>query len=151
MIQRCIDAPDSLRFDIFYALSDNRWGYRDVEHAPVPHGSEQIAHHLLHARFGLGREVTFDVAAPESLAEQEVIGFAEEQQRIGLVLLDLLPRAPAVALLAPAQVGIDRLPVEHESRRKPADDRDERGTVRLARGDELERHQDEAYCAARVA
>jgi nucleoside-diphosphate-sugar epimerase len=33
MIERCIDAPDSLRFDIFYALSDNRWGYRDVEHA----------------------------------------------------------------------------------------------------------------------
>jgi nucleoside-diphosphate-sugar epimerase len=33
MIERCIDAPDSLRFDIFYALSDNRWGYRDLEHA----------------------------------------------------------------------------------------------------------------------
>jgi nucleoside-diphosphate-sugar epimerase len=33
MIQRCIDAPDSLRFDIFYALSNNRWGYRDLEHA----------------------------------------------------------------------------------------------------------------------
>ena len=33
MIERCIDAPDSLRFDIFYVLSNNRWGYRDLEHA----------------------------------------------------------------------------------------------------------------------
>jgi nucleoside-diphosphate-sugar epimerase len=33
MIERCIDAPDSLRFDVFYVLSANRWGYRDLEHA----------------------------------------------------------------------------------------------------------------------
>jgi nucleoside-diphosphate-sugar epimerase len=33
MIERCIDAPESLRFDIYYALSNNRWGYRDLEHA----------------------------------------------------------------------------------------------------------------------
>jgi nucleoside-diphosphate-sugar epimerase len=33
MIDRCIEAPDSLRFDIFYALSNNRWGYRDLEHS----------------------------------------------------------------------------------------------------------------------
>jgi nucleoside-diphosphate-sugar epimerase len=33
MIERCIDAPDSLRFDIFFVLSNNRWGYRDLEHA----------------------------------------------------------------------------------------------------------------------
>ena len=33
MIERCIDAPDNLRFDIFYVLSNNRWGYRDLEHA----------------------------------------------------------------------------------------------------------------------
>jgi nucleoside-diphosphate-sugar epimerase len=33
MIERCIEAPDSLRFDIFYVLSNNRWGYRDLEHA----------------------------------------------------------------------------------------------------------------------
>jgi nucleoside-diphosphate-sugar epimerase len=33
MIERCIDAPDSLRFDLFYVLSNNRWGYRDLEHA----------------------------------------------------------------------------------------------------------------------
>jgi nucleoside-diphosphate-sugar epimerase len=33
MVERCIEAPDSLRFDIFYVLSNNRWGYRDLEHA----------------------------------------------------------------------------------------------------------------------
>ena len=33
MIERCTDAPESLRFDIFYALSNNRWSYRDLEHA----------------------------------------------------------------------------------------------------------------------
>jgi nucleoside-diphosphate-sugar epimerase len=33
MIERCIEAPPSLKFDIFYALSNNRWGYRDLEHA----------------------------------------------------------------------------------------------------------------------
>ncbi len=32
MIERCIDAPKSLRFDIVYVLSNNRWGYRDLEH-----------------------------------------------------------------------------------------------------------------------
>jgi nucleoside-diphosphate-sugar epimerase len=33
MIATCIEAPDSLRFDVFYVVSDNRWSYRDVEHA----------------------------------------------------------------------------------------------------------------------
>jgi nucleoside-diphosphate-sugar epimerase len=33
MVERCIEAPGSLRFDVFYALSKNRWGYRDLEHA----------------------------------------------------------------------------------------------------------------------
>jgi nucleoside-diphosphate-sugar epimerase len=33
MIERCVEAPPDLRFDIFYALSNNRWGYRDLEHA----------------------------------------------------------------------------------------------------------------------
>ena len=32
ILHRCIDAPDSLRYDIFMATSDNRWGYRDLEH-----------------------------------------------------------------------------------------------------------------------
>ena len=33
MVERCIEAPESLRFDIFYAVSDNRWSYRDLEHS----------------------------------------------------------------------------------------------------------------------
>jgi len=33
MIDLCLKAPASLRFDIFYATSDNRWGYRDLTHA----------------------------------------------------------------------------------------------------------------------
>jgi len=33
MVERCIVAPPSVHFDIFYAVSDNRWGYRDIEHA----------------------------------------------------------------------------------------------------------------------
>lgn len=30
---RCIEAPDSIRFDIFYGVSDNRLSYRDWMHA----------------------------------------------------------------------------------------------------------------------
>lgn len=33
LIERCIEAPEALKFDTFYAVSNNRWGYRDVEHA----------------------------------------------------------------------------------------------------------------------
>ncbi|MBT5876374.1 MAG: NAD(P)-dependent oxidoreductase [Candidatus Latescibacteria bacterium] len=33
MIQRCIDAPSDLDFEIFYAVSNNKWSYRDIEHA----------------------------------------------------------------------------------------------------------------------
>jgi len=33
MIQRCIDAPESVRFEIFYVVSNNRWRHRDIERA----------------------------------------------------------------------------------------------------------------------
>jgi nucleoside-diphosphate-sugar epimerase len=33
MLATCIEAPASLRFDVFYVVSNNRWSYRDVEHA----------------------------------------------------------------------------------------------------------------------
>ncbi len=33
MVEKCIEAPDSVRFDIFFAVSNNKWGYRDVSHA----------------------------------------------------------------------------------------------------------------------
>jgi len=32
-LELCIAAPATLKFDVFYAVSDNRWGYRDLEHA----------------------------------------------------------------------------------------------------------------------
>lgn len=33
MVERCMIAPDTLKFDIFYAVSNNTWGYRDWSHA----------------------------------------------------------------------------------------------------------------------
>ena len=33
MIDKCLSAPDSLKFDIFDALSDNRWRWRDTTHS----------------------------------------------------------------------------------------------------------------------
>jgi nucleoside-diphosphate-sugar epimerase len=33
MIAACIEAPESVRFDVFFVVSDNRWSYRDVAHA----------------------------------------------------------------------------------------------------------------------
>ena len=32
VLHRCIDAPDELKYDIFMATSNDRWGYRDLEH-----------------------------------------------------------------------------------------------------------------------
>jgi nucleoside-diphosphate-sugar epimerase len=33
MVERCLAAPDSLRFDVFFVTSENKWTYRDIEHA----------------------------------------------------------------------------------------------------------------------
>ena len=33
MVDLCIKAPDELRFDTFFCLSNNKWGYRDLNHA----------------------------------------------------------------------------------------------------------------------
>jgi nucleoside-diphosphate-sugar epimerase len=33
MVDLCIDAPGSLKFDTFFVISDNKWGYRDISHA----------------------------------------------------------------------------------------------------------------------
>jgi hypothetical protein len=33
MVERCLAAPDRLRFDVFFVTSDNKWSYRDIEHA----------------------------------------------------------------------------------------------------------------------
>ena len=32
ILRRCIEAPAHLKYDIFFATSNNRWGYRDLEH-----------------------------------------------------------------------------------------------------------------------
>ena len=31
-LQLCIDASDDLGYDVFFAISNNQWGYRDLEH-----------------------------------------------------------------------------------------------------------------------
>ena len=33
MIDKCIEAPDSVKFEIFEVVSDNKWAYRDISHA----------------------------------------------------------------------------------------------------------------------
>jgi len=33
MVEKCVLAPDTLRFDIFYAVSNNKGRYRDLDHA----------------------------------------------------------------------------------------------------------------------
>ena len=33
LVERCVEAPDDLRFDIFFGTSGNKWNYRDIEHA----------------------------------------------------------------------------------------------------------------------
>lgn len=33
MVERCIEAAPSMKYDIFFALSNNKWSYRDISHA----------------------------------------------------------------------------------------------------------------------
>ncbi len=33
MIRRCIDAPEDLKFGIYYVVSDNKWNYRSLDNA----------------------------------------------------------------------------------------------------------------------
>ena len=82
------------------------------------------------------------VAIPDDECERcaERAPLAQSREHLDLVRLDLLARRAAVALLAPAQVGVDRLLVEDEPGGQPREDRDERGTVRLPCGGQLEVH-----------
>ena len=32
ILEKCIEAPDDLLYDVFLATSNNKWGYRDLEH-----------------------------------------------------------------------------------------------------------------------
>lgn len=40
MLELCVDAPDALRYDILFAGSNNRWGYRDLAHSKEAVGFE---------------------------------------------------------------------------------------------------------------
>ena len=80
------------------------------------------------------------VADDERERRAERPSVPQSREHLYLVLLQLLARAAAVALLPPAQVGVDRGAVEREAGRQAGQDRDERRAVRFACGDELERH-----------
>jgi nucleoside-diphosphate-sugar epimerase len=41
-LERCIAAPPTVRFDTFFATSENRWGYRDLAHAREVLGWEPL-------------------------------------------------------------------------------------------------------------
>jgi uronate dehydrogenase len=32
MFQKCVEAPEAVKYDVFFATSNNKWGYRDLEH-----------------------------------------------------------------------------------------------------------------------
>ncbi len=42
MVERCIEAPSHLKYDIFFVLSKNKWGYRDISHAGEVVGFEPL-------------------------------------------------------------------------------------------------------------
>ena len=73
---------------------------------------------------------------------------AKTREHLDLVLLELLARAAAVALLTAMKVGVDRGTVEHEPGREAGQNRDQRRPVRLAGGGESERSRGRAYCGA---
>ena len=41
-LESCVDAPESVRFDIFFCASRNKWGYRDLEHPLAILGWEPV-------------------------------------------------------------------------------------------------------------
>jgi len=42
LIERCVEAPQTLRYDIFFGTSRNKWGYRDLEHPRAVLGWEPV-------------------------------------------------------------------------------------------------------------
>jgi nucleoside-diphosphate-sugar epimerase len=42
MIERCVEAPESVTFDVFFVVSDNRWSYRDLDHARAVVGFQPL-------------------------------------------------------------------------------------------------------------
>lgn len=42
LLERCVAAPPSLRYEIFFGTSRNKWGYRDLEHPRAVLGWEPL-------------------------------------------------------------------------------------------------------------
>ncbi len=80
-----------------------------------------------------------------------VLPVAEPGEHLDPVLLDLLARRAAVAFLAPLQIGVDPRAVELEPCRKPGEDGDERGAVRLTGRGKAKTHVARAYGPPRTA
>jgi hypothetical protein len=80
------------------------------------------------------------VADDERERRAERAPVPETGEHLDHVGFELLPRTTPVSLLAPVEVAVDRRPVEHEPGREPGEDRHERGTVRLARRCQRQRH-----------
>ena len=57
---------------------------------------------------------------------------AKSRENLDLILLELLPRAATVPLLATPKILVDRPPVEDQAGRQPGQDRDQSRPVRLA-------------------
>ena len=111
---------------------------------PLPVGSPSGGHGAIpHVQFLWS---TFAHDERERRAERAAV--AEAGEHLDAVLLDLLARRAAVALLPPLQVGVDPVAVELEPGGQAADDRHERGPVALSGRCERERHRLQAYGAA---
>ena len=41
-LERCVEAPEAVRFEIFFCTSRNKWGYRDLEHPRAVLGWEPV-------------------------------------------------------------------------------------------------------------
>jgi len=42
LIERCVEVPEALRYDIFFGTSRNKWGYRDLNHPRAVLGWEPV-------------------------------------------------------------------------------------------------------------
>ena len=102
----------------------------------------------LAGRLALGRPrrhpprpvLVVDVAHDERERRSQGAPVPQACEHLDAVLFDLLPGRAAVAFLPPFQVGVDRLTVEREAGGEPAEDRHERGPMRLTGGAETKCH-----------
>ena len=81
------------------------------------------------------------VADDEREGRSERLAVTQAGEHLDLVLFQLLPRTSPVALTPAGEVAVDRLAVELEAGRQSGENGNESRPVRLAAGDELERHE----------